>query len=122
MTPPLVHRTVLVVEDDDDVLGLIADVLRDRGHTVYCAHDGAGALARLRDVAFELILLDLTLPDMSGVEFLEQRDRIPQVAHIPVVIVSGDDDANAFVDGSKLPVLRKPFGATELVSAVESRD
>lgn len=119
MTSP---RTVLVVEDDDDVLGLIADVLRDRGHTVHCARDGNDALKRLGERGFELILLDLTLPDMSGDEFLELRERTPHLATIPVVILSGSDDAYAFGEGRKIPVLRKPFRASELLSLVEAGD
>jgi CheY-like chemotaxis protein len=115
------RRTVLVIEDDDDVLALIAEVLRERGHTVHCARDGSHGLARLRDVevGFELILLDLTLPDMSGLEFLDLRERTPQLAGIPVVILSGADDADAFGEQRKLSVLRKPFRASELVSFVE---
>jgi DNA-binding response OmpR family regulator len=115
--PP--HRTVLVIEDDDDVLGLIADVLRERGHTVHCARDGTHALAHLGETGFELILLDLTLPDMSGLEFLDRRERIPQLAGSRVVILSGAEDAFALGEARRFPVLRKPFRASELVNLVE---
>lgn len=109
---------VLVVEDDDDVLHLIAEVLRDQGCTVYTARSGEHALARLGEVGVDLILLDLTLPDMSGSEFLAIHGRAPALAPIPVVILSGSDDACAFGERRRLPVLRKPFGATELIKVV----
>lgn len=119
MTIPDASRIVLVVEDDDDVLDLIADVLRDRGHTVHCARSGSNALTRLGEVGAELILLDLTLPDMDGLEFLDIRGRSPQLATIPVVILSGSDDACELGEQLHLPVLKKPFDARELVSIVE---
>ena len=112
-------RTVLVIEDDDDVRELIAGVLRDRGHTVHSARDGSHALARLGEVDFELILLDLSLPDMSGLEFLQLCARVPHLATIPVVILSGAEDACEVGEGRRVPVLRKPFASTELVRFVE---
>lgn len=125
MTDRSLSKTVLVVEDDDDIRDLIADVLRERGHIVHCARSGSQALSRLGDVGAELILLDLTLPDMDGSEFLEIREKVPRLATIPVVLLSGADDVCAFGERRSLPILRKPFGAAELVSIVEvgsSRD
>lgn len=112
-------RTVLVVEDDEDVLGLIADLLRERGHTVHAAYDGESALRRLGAGGVDLILLDLSLPDMSGKEFLEIRERVAQLATIPVVILSGSEDARSCGERRSISVLRKPFGATELLGVVE---
>jgi two-component system, OmpR family, KDP operon response regulator KdpE len=109
---------VLVVEDDDDVLHLIAEVLRGQGCTVYTASNGEHALARLGEVGIDLILLDLTLPDMSGSEFLAIHGRVPTLAPIPVVILSGSDDACAFGERRRMRVLRKPFGAAELIEVV----
>ena len=108
----------MVVEDDDDVLQLIAEVLRDQGCTVYTARDGQHALKRLGEVGVDLILLDLTLPDMSGSEFLAIHEGVPALAPIPVVILSGSDDACAFGERRRLPVLRKPFGANELIRII----
>lgn len=115
--PP--HRTVLVVEDDDDLRELITDVLRERGHTVHCVRAGSEGLACLRETGFELILLDLTLPDMTGLEFLALRQRIPSLADIPVVVMSGAVEARAVGERRRFPVLRKPFGISELVRCVE---
>jgi CheY-like chemotaxis protein len=112
-------KNVLVIEDDSDVLELIAEALRERGHTVSCARDGSHGLARLRETGFELILLDLTLPDMTGLEFLDRREQNPQLAAIPVVILSGADDAYELAEQRKFPVLRKPFRASELLHLVE---
>jgi len=119
MTSSDASRIVLVVEDDDDVRDLIADVLRDRGHTVHCARSGSNALTRLGELGAELILLDLALPDMDGLEFLDIRERSPRLASIPVVLLSGADDACELGEQRHLPVLKKPFDASELVSIVE---
>ena len=121
MTDRAGYPRVLVVEDDDDVLDLIADVLRCQGCTVYTARDGEHALARLGEVGVDLILLDLTLPGMSGSEFLAVRERLATLAPVPVVVLSGSDEACAFGARHRLPVLRKPFSASELIEVVGGR-
>jgi CheY-like chemotaxis protein len=115
---PRRRRRVLVVDDDDDVCGVIADVLRARGHAVHAAGCGAEALVRVATVATDLILLDLVLPDMSGVELLERRRHAPW-AEVPVVILSGSEDARMIARRRQLRVLRKPFGVDELIAIVE---
>src|SRR5689334_22998936 len=117
--PPM--RTVLVIDDDDDVADLISDVLRDRGHTVFAAPDGEHALARLGAVGIDVILLDLSLPDMSGDEFLEMRERVPRLATTRVVILSGSEEASTMAASRNLAILRKPFGAQELLRVVEDQ-
>jgi CheY-like chemotaxis protein len=113
-------RSIMLVEDDDDVAALIRDVLCARGHTLYAERKGAGALARLSIVDVDVILLDLSLPDMSGDEFLAQRARLPRLADIPVVILSGSEDASTVAEARKVSLLRKPFGAVDLVTVVEA--
>jgi CheY-like chemotaxis protein len=113
-------RSVLLVEDDEDIALLIRDVLCARGHTLYAERQGAGALARLRAVDIDMILLDLSLPDMSGDDFLDERARVPRFAEIPVVILSGAEDAAALAESRKVSVLRKPFRALDLLRVVEA--
>ena len=115
------YRTVLVVEDDDDVLSLTADLLRERGFMVYTARSGEHALARLGAVDIDVILLDLSLPGMSGSEFLAIHRSVPTLSRIPVVILSGSEDAWELGAQRNLTVLHKPFGARELLSVFESR-
>lgn len=80
---------VLVVDDDPLQLRSAARLLRSLGHSGALAHRGAVALDLLAQQAFDVVLLDLRMPEMDGVETLQQlRPRHPQLS---VVLVSGDD-------------------------------
>ena len=109
-------RRVLAVDDDDDVLDVIAEILRDAGHAVTCAQTAGHALAELADGAFDVVLLDLTLPDLSGPQLLQ---RIPAQTGVAIVVLSGVDDVGAIGARHGLPVLKKPFGAGDLLRVVE---
>jgi CheY-like chemotaxis protein len=80
---------VLVVDDDQAIREVIAEVLRDEGYEVVCAENGVQALDALRkNRRPDLVLLDLMMPVMSGWEVLEEIQADDQLARIPVVVVS----------------------------------
>ena len=83
--------TILLVEDDFDVREALAETLRDEGYAVECAVDGVQALDYLRGGGRPgLILLDLMMPRMSGSEFRMVQKVDPQLADLPVVLISAD--------------------------------
>jgi len=87
--PDARRRSVLVVDDDDAIREVMAEVLRDEGYDVACAGNGEEALAELRKPSPpDLVLLDLMMPVMSGWEVLEHIQLNPELAGIPVVVVS----------------------------------
>jgi CheY-like chemotaxis protein len=80
---------VLVVDDDDAIREVIAEVLRDEGYEVICARNGLQALDELnKEHHPDLVLLDLMMPVMSGWEVLEQLQASDELSRIPVVVVS----------------------------------
>lgn len=80
------RRSVLVVDDDDDVLTVLEALLDAEGYEVWPASDGEQALALLEDIPTPgLILLDLILPNVDGWEFCERRRDDPLLSWIPVV-------------------------------------
>jgi CheY-like chemotaxis protein len=110
---------VLVVDDDADIRAMLAQILELEGYAVSTAADGADALAQLRAVRPALVLLDLMMPGMNGWEFRAAQAQDPAVAHIPVVILSGDGSAD--VKSSTTGVvgfLRKPIDLETLLSTV----
>ena len=87
-------RKILVVEDDSDVREAMAVMLDTAGYSVVEAEHGREALDRLRSGSgFGLILLDLFMPEMNGWAFLVEHARDPELATVPIVVMSADPDA-----------------------------
>ncbi len=114
------RRTVLVVEDDGDILRSIEDALAIEGYDVLVASNGAEALDVLRAGRRpHLILLDLMMPVLNGFEFLDQQRRDAAFASIPVVLLSADTHAREMAAASRTNgYLQKPFKFRELLAAV----
>jgi len=113
-------RTVLVVEDDADVLEAMVAGLGTRGYRVLTARDGARALTILAGVHVDLILLDLTMPVMSGWEFLDAKVADPQLLDIPVVVVTAVGSTLTQTENPPwFDVIEKPFRLQGLISVVE---
>jgi len=106
---------ILVVDDERDIRDVIAELLQDEGYDVEEAGDGAEALAKARDCHPLVVLLDLMMPGMSGWEFRDRQRGDPQLAEIPVIVVSALGKALG-VDAAGY--LQKPFDLDDLLSAV----
>jgi CheY-like chemotaxis protein len=79
---------VLVVDDDRDLRDTLAAVLRHEGYYVACAENGARALAMMHDLKPRAIVLDLTMPVMSGWELLEALQADARLSSIPTLVLS----------------------------------
>ena len=111
---------VLVVEDDPSVRGLLQTLLVAEGYEVSTASDGLGGLGQIAATSPALVLLDLVMPDLGGARVLQELADDPVLARIPVLVVTGQEDA--------LPDMRarlgdenvflKPFAVAELLSRV----
>lgn len=119
--PTSTHR-VLVVEDEESLAFGVRDALQHAGYDVEVVHDGPTALARIRENRPELVVLDLMLPGMGGLEVLERvrgenRD-------LRVVILTALASENDLVKGFSLGAddyIKKPFQPRELVARVEAQ-
>jgi CheY-like chemotaxis protein len=80
---------IMIVDDDPEIRALLGEELHDLGHESFHAADGAQALSLVRREQPDLILLDLRLPGEDGFSVLVRLQRIPEVAHIPVIVFSG---------------------------------
>jgi CheY-like chemotaxis protein len=105
-------RMLLVVDDDADCRGVIADALSCEGYRLRFACDGGEALAALAEGPLpDAILLDLAMPNMTGWQFRDLQKRQPHLAAIPVLVMTASSPLG--VDAAK--VLEKPFEMAELV-------
>lgn len=100
---------VLVVDDDDAVRGVLQLILRRSGYDASAASNGLEALAAMRAGGADLILLDVEMPGMNGLEFCEQLRAEPSWRKIPVIMMTGRP-----VQG--VPEKVAQAGATEFVS------
>ena len=81
-------KTILIVDDEEDVRDYFADILRDAGFNVMTAADGEEALERVREKPPDFISLDLVMPRKSGIKFLYELRHNKNWVNIPVVIVT----------------------------------
>ena len=109
------RHSVLVVDDDVRVRALYADALEEAGHMVALAIDGADALERLHAGSVPCVVLtDVRMPRMDGFELSRAVARDPELASIPVVLVTGDK-----ILSFTSPARDKPFSAVELDAIVQ---
>ncbi len=110
---------VLIVEDDAAISNLIAGTLRREGYRCTCALDGRAGADRFEEGGFDLVLLDLMLPEISGYDLLEYI----RPSGTPVIIISAMGQVTDRIRGLKMGAddyLVKPFQIGELLARVES--
>ena len=117
------QTTVLVTEDDSDILELIVYSLETEGFRVHSAKNGSDALSILSDESVDLAILDVMLPDMSGIELCRKIKREERLENIPVLFVTAKDEETDKLIGFKVGAddyLTKPFSPKELVARAKA--
>ena len=109
---------ILLVEDDEAARGMFETALRSVGYVVHATGSGAGALTRLRTEPFDLVVLDLGLPGITGPEVLEAIQKGPATAQLPVIVVTGATLHQRELGSlNVVTMLRKPVDSDDLVDA-----
>ena len=114
-----VSRRILVVDDDRGLSLALSTLLTDAGHDVATTGDGADALALLRQRAFDIVLLDVGLPTMSGLDVLAQARALPTPPRI--IIMTADDTPETVLEsvrGQAFRYVRKPFPPNAIIEIV----
>jgi two-component system response regulator (stage 0 sporulation protein F) len=104
---------LLIVDDSPEIVSVIQDALEGYDCECVCAEDGAAAIHAIRNGKFDLIFLDLILPEVSGIDVLREVKRI--APETPVVIMTGFFTSELMNEASRLGVvsfLRKPIDFT----------
>ena len=115
--------TVLVADDEPEVCYIVALYLRRDGHRVLSVADGPAVLSALHRWHPDLIVLDLSLPGMDGLELCRRIRGNPETAHTRILMLSGwafDSDVQAGLDAGADDYLTKPFSGPDLVARAES--
>lgn len=119
LSPAVITKSILLVEDDAPSRALYRSALERSGHIVVTAEDGFAALQQIESARPQVIVLDMILPRLSGRDVLRQLRADPETRHIPVVIITGSDVSN-LSERAGIPVLQKPFALSLLIDAVDS--
>lgn len=111
---------ILIVEDNNDINKLLNEIMNSDGYTTKSAYSGTEALIYLEMQNFDVVLLDLMIPGLSGEELLL---KIRQNKNMPVIIISAKDDKHTKIDMLKNGAddfISKPFDVDEVLARVES--
>ncbi|MFL0251851.1 response regulator transcription factor [Clostridium neuense] len=117
----MIKVNILVVEDDKEINYLISSYLKKEGYNVQCSFDGVQAIEKLENEEYQLVILDLMLPKLSGGEVLL---KIRSKYTIPVIILSAKDEQTDKIFGLELGAddyMTKPFEIGELLARVKAQ-
>jgi CheY-like chemotaxis protein len=115
-------KRVLAVENNDLVLSFIELSLGTAGYEVDTAHNGKEALAKIDREAYDVIVSDVRMPEVDGVELCQELERRRSPVRQRMVLLSNDDtltEHRAFLDASGVARLAKPVGLADLCGVVE---
>lgn len=115
-------KTVLIIEDEEDAAELFAEMMRVSGFRVIKTSSSAPAFALMAAEKPDVVLLDVMMPEISGLDILRQMRRDPTLANIPVVVVSAKSmptDIKHGMEAGASTYLTKPVGFLDLKEAVD---
>jgi DNA-binding NtrC family response regulator len=120
-TPSPAHGCVLIIDDEAEIRESLQTLLEFEGYEVETAASGAQGLAKLGDRQFDLVLLDLALPDRNGIELLpEIRNLDPQVSVIMITAYGTVEDAVRAMQAGAVNFLQKPWDNEKLLADVRT--
>ncbi|HKO42208.1 MAG TPA: response regulator [Pyrinomonadaceae bacterium] len=117
-------RTILIIEDYSDTRELLSAMLRGKGYKVIEAEDGLEGLLKATAMYPDLIIMDLSLPEMDGVEATRRIHSQAKLTHIPIFVVSAylTEDVKEDVSAAGcVEVFSKPFDAELLMARISDR-
>jgi DNA-binding response OmpR family regulator len=116
------QKTVLIVEDEEDAAELFAEMMRVSGFRVIKTSKSQPAIAIMTEEKPDLVLLDIMMPGVSGLDILRQMRRDPNLSDIPVIVLTAKSmpaDIKNGMEAGASTYLTKPVGFQELKEAVD---
>ena len=114
------HNSVLIIDDDIKLCNVLSLVIKKAGYTTYTANDGRTGIEMLHKESPAVVVLDLRMPGMDGIEVLKQIKKIS--SETPVIIITAYSRVQSAVEAIKLGAydyLSKPFDNDEIVFTVQ---
>jgi len=116
------QKTVMIIEDEEDAAELFAEMMRVSGFRVVKTSKSTPALEMMTTDKPDVVLLDIMMPEISGLDILRQMRRDPALASVPVIVVTAKSmpaDIKNGMEAGASTYLTKPVGFLELKEAVE---
>jgi DNA-binding response OmpR family regulator len=116
-------KRILVVDDDENILNLEKTILEQKGFDVTTAAGGAQALSVLAEQAFDLILLDVMMPEVDGFTVCRKIKEDARLKDIPVIFLTAKGGGEALAEGFEsgaVMYINKPFTANKLLTIVNT--
>jgi DNA-binding response OmpR family regulator len=114
-------KKVLVVDDEPSITDLVSLILTEKGYEVSIANDGKQGLKQFESVEPDLVITDIVMPDMEGIEFIKAL--VKKKKDIPVIVMSGNIVGRKFLKTACLfgakAALTKPFTTQELIETID---
>jgi two-component system, cell cycle response regulator DivK len=120
--PGVTAKKILIVEDNELNRKLFCDLLSSQGYTVYHTDDGHKAYGYVRQVRPDLVLMDIQLPEVSGLDITRAIKADPEVAHIPVIAVTAfamKGDEEKIMAGGCQAYIAKPITVHHFLAVVQ---
>lgn len=114
-------KTIMVVDDNPDIVTIVKTILEGRGYSVQCAYSGLEVFGLLDEQKPDLIILDIMLPQMDGLEVLTKLKGASETASIPVILLTAKVQYEDVLGGYKLGAdyyITKPFTSTQLINGI----
>ncbi len=114
-------KTIMVVDDNPDIITIVKTILEGRGFTVFSAASGPELLNLLPTQKADLIILDIMMPEMDGLEVLTRLKGKTETSTIPVILLTAKVQYEDVLGGYKLGAdyyITKPFTSTQLVNGI----
>jgi DNA-binding response OmpR family regulator len=116
-------KRILVVDDDENILSLERTILEQKGFAVTTADSGAEALEILGKEDFDLVLLDVMMPEIDGFTVCRRIKEEPRTKEIPVIFLTAKGGGEALAEGFEsgaIMYINKPFTANKLLTIVNT--
>jgi excisionase family DNA binding protein len=114
------NQKILVVDDDEDIIRLVTKRLKKLGFEVKCANDGFTAGAMMQSFSPAVIVLDLKMPGLSGIEVIKSIRNFPGYTHQKILVLSGapQPDIDSALEAGANDHLKKPFKVESLIEKI----
>ncbi len=114
-------KTIMVVDDNPDIITIVRTILEGKGYGVMSASSGMELLNELKTQKPDLIILDIMMPEMDGLEVLTRLKGVTETSTIPVILLTAKVQYEDVLGGYKLGAdyyITKPFTSTQLVNGI----